>query len=486
MRGVQLPHMRSIVLTLVFVLAVSVSADAQQAAPEVSSTPEPAPAEGAPPEAETEAEPAAPEPVAAPVEPAPAPRPAAPAPPPPLMLEVGELTLRPRIQARMRYEGRINPYGDGVGLADQHFVTTRARIGFDARWRKVRIVTEVQDVRDFGTLPGADDGSRFALHQGFIEVGSENAYIRAGRQEVALGDERYVGPLDWLMAARSFDALRVHLASGSVTFDGFGAMVRPQATYAYTDNGMPASVSSRGDYFAFAQVAVRTSDSFTFEGYTLYRHDGPIATAPTRDRDIVAPGVRIVGKATERLTLSTELQTQLGQTGGENHVALAATADVRYAMAGTLHPTLNVGFNYATGNHGDQHLDEIENFFPTNHKFYGYADLFGLRNLIESHATVQLRPESIPVTFYGALHTFALEDAAARWSNAGGAQLGVSQSNEERFLGAELDAVVAWTAHERLVLSGGYSIFMPASGAENLGHGDVQHWFYLMLGADTQ
>lgn len=482
--------MRSIVLSLALVLALTPSGKADEPVP---APPEAAPTEAAPtdvgePTQEVAAPGSVPEPVPEPeATPEPPPPAAPPPPPPPLLIEAGELTLRPRLQARMRYEGRINPYGDGVGLGDQHFVTARARIGLDARWRVIRVVAEVQDVGNFGTFPGSDDGNRFAMHQGFIEVGSEAAYVRLGRQEVTLGDERYVGPLDWQMAARSFDALRVHAQTGIVSFDGFGAMLRGQATYTYAGmDGMPQTVDSRGDYFAFAQLALKPSDAFTFEGYTMYRHDDPIATAPTRDRDVVAPGFRVTGTIVDPLTYVFEGQVQLGRTNGERHVALAGTADLRYAFQGSSRPTLGIGANYATGNHASQQFDEIENFFPTNHKFYGYADLFGLRNLIESHATIEIRPTELPVRFYGAFHTFALEAPSARWTNAGGAQLGVSQTNEDRFLGTELDATFAWTAHPRLVLSGGYSIFVPATGAENLGHDEIQHWFFLMLGADTQ
>ena len=73
------------------------------------------------------------------------------------------------------------------------------------------------------------------------------------------------------------------------------------------------------------------------------------------------------------------------------------------------------GFSVGSGADGD--LDELDNFYPTNHKFYGFIDYFGWRNIIEAHLGVDVKPTdsfSLSLTAF----SFALNSDTARWSNA--------------------------------------------------------------------
>lgn len=416
--------------------------------------------------------------------------PAAPATPAIGTLTVGEFTLRPLLQARFRYEGRVNPYGDGVQLHDQHFVTQRVRVGFDARWRKLRVMTQIQDVRNFGSFPGLDDGTKLGMHQGFLEVGDGRSYMRLGRQEIAYGDERMIGPLDWQMAARSFDGLRLHLNHGKLDLDAFAAVLRPQTRYVYT---VPATMTqaqvwSRGDYLATFQATYTASPDFAMDAYVLYRHDSPLDTAPTRDRDIVSPGVRVIGKITPTFGYTAEGTIQGGRINDNAFFAYAASADLRYTPRSTLRPLLGAGFAYGTGSSnatGTEKVDGFENFFPTNHKFYGYADLFNLQNLVDAHVTAQLRPEHTPLTARFDAYYFAQQQASGLWTNAGGARLGQNSAGDSRSLGSEIDLTVGYTFMQRLLLTGGYSVFVPMDAAKRLGHDEVQQWFFVQLGVET-
>ncbi len=384
--------------------------------------PPPPPTSGAPQDAPPPTPPPAVTPAAVPT---PAAAAAAPAAPAPGTLTVGEFTLRPVLQARFRYEGRVNPYGDGVQLHDQHFITTRVRVGLDARWRKLRVLAQVQDVRNFGTYPGSDDGTKLGLHQGFLEVGDAQTYLRLGRQEISYGDERMIGPLDWQMAARSFDGLRLHHTRGKLQLDAFGAVLRPQTRYVYT---LPATMTqaqvwSKGDYLATFQASYVASPDFALDAYVLYRHDSPLDTAPTRDRDIVSPGVRVTGNLTPTFGYTAEGTIQGGRVYDNAFFAYAASADLRYTPRSTLRPLFGTGFAYGSGSAnaiGTEKVDGFENFFPTNHKFYGYADLFNLQNLIDAHVTAQLRPDLVESSIRLASSEAALQQEASVMAKRGG------------------------------------------------------------------
>lgn len=91
-----------------------------------------------------------------------------------------------------------------------------------------------------------------------------------------------------------------------------------------------------------------------------------------------------------------------------------------------------MGFAVASGASPTERLREVDNFFPTNHKFYGFADLFGLRNLVDGHVLGQWKAKAAPLTLTGGLFAFSLYDDRARWSDAVGRTLGHDASCSRR------------------------------------------------------
>src|SRR5690606_20315581 len=308
--------------------------------------------------------------------------------PSPLVLRTGEVTWTPSADLRARSETRVNPYVQGPDAGTpNHFVTSRARLGLGAAWRAAKAFVQFQDARNFGSFPGNDDGSTFALHQGYGEISSESGYIRLGRQEIDLGDQRMIGALDWLMKARSFDALRMHGVFGRIELDAFGAMLRPMTT-------LSTGESASGDYLGALTLTARLAAAFAMDLYVLYRHDGRIEGNVARDRDIASPGVRLFGTA-GGFGYTLEATAQAGDDAGASHLSYARSGYARNGLGGARRPAFHAGFAVASGASG--RLSEFENFFPTNHKFYGFADLFGLRNLLDGHAGASLRPTAWPL-----------------------------------------------------------------------------------------
>ena len=72
-----------------------------------------------------------------------------------------------------------------------------------------------------------------------------------------------------------------------------------------------------------------------------------------------------------------------------------------------------------------------------------------------------------------------------RWSNASGATLGQDANGESTGLGNEIDLSATWKASANIAISGGYSIFLPGTAAERLGHEDPTHWAFLMMDVTT-
>ena len=98
-----------------------------------------------------------------------------------------------------------NPHNDYLLLRE------KVHVGYNHPWFSVyvegRNSTEGGDDRD--PNPEADE---FDLYQGYVTVGNPKEFgltLKAGRQELAYGDERLVGPLDWVNIPRTFDAVKL-------------------------------------------------------------------------------------------------------------------------------------------------------------------------------------------------------------------------------------------------------------------------------------
>jgi hypothetical protein len=403
----------------------------------------------------------------------------------PIAIKIGDFTLAPMLEARFRPEVRANVYGNGVQAAKSvHFVTSRVRLGLDAQWKFLRVMMQIQDARLFGTRPGFDDGGTFALHQGILEFGNdERGYVRVGRQEINYGSQRMIGALDWLMSARSFDALRFHGFFGDkVEVDAFGSMLARQQNFVDDSAAPPVTVQNHGSYLAAANAIYKHSAKLRMEAYVLYRHDRPISAATAAlKNDIVSPGIYVTGVPVDGLKYTGELTFQGGKQFDQSFFAYAVSGDVQYTFDAKVKPTLYGGIAYGSGASQDGKVNEFNNFFPTNHKFYGAADLFGLRNLIDGHIAVGITAPNAPVGLKLEVFNMALADPSARWSNAPGLTLGQSATNTTRNLGQEIDALVKWRFVQWASLSGGYAVFIPNQGAQNLGHDIATHWAYAMI-----
>ncbi|MFO0696369.1 MAG: alginate export family protein [Polyangiales bacterium] len=415
------------------------------------------------------------------------PAPAAPAAPttPPWTFRLGEALFHPELQIRPRGEVRGHPYGV-VGAPpppnETHFVTTRFRVGLGMDWRMVRMRIQVQDAREFGTVPPGTDGSvGFGVHQGYGELRDGGSFLRVGRQEVAYGDERLIGPLDWQSAARSFDAIRGHYEHGIWAFDGMGAIVHNQMVYTNTTTTPPSYVYSDGDYLAAAQAAVRPSDALHVELLYLYRRDRAVsATPPPTSQRISATSLRLDGSPFRGFRYMAEGVFEWGEISHDKFIAYAAAADVWYSLAQTNPTTFNTGFALGSGNHNGK-VGQFNNFYPTNHKFYGYMDLFGWRNIIEGHVNVTQRLASSRASLFAQGYAFFLEYAGGSWTNAVGATLSNPTPGSSRYVGSELDLGGSYKVNELFGLTGGFSFFVPGAAAERMNHDQVQTWGWLML-----
>lgn len=253
-------------------------------------------------------------------------------------------------QVRPRMENRT-----GIGSP---FVSMRTRVHLDhdAPWGAAFV--QIQDVRLWGeelsTLEA--DADMIDVHQAWLQIGDGSLWLRAGRQEIALGGERLVGAVNWLQQGRTFDALRARLPLGPAAFDFVAARL-------FEDDAFPPTAPVDVDLFGvYASVPMEHAAA---EAYVLA--DGGDETRWTF-------GSRILG-TTAGFTWRGEGSLQRGATATTDRAAWMAGARVGRPL-GPVGVTL--WYDYLSGDDDptDGELRVFDTLFGTNHKFYGYYDLF--------------------------------------------------------------------------------------------------------------
>ena len=368
-------------------------------------------------------------------------------------------------QVRPRFEIR-DPVGT-LGTVEFTSMRTRAALSVSLD-RSVSAFVQLQDVRVFGeetSTLGDFSADGLDLHQGWVELGdaeSDRWSIRIGRQEAAYGGERLVGAVNWTQQGRSFDGLRARLRpSDGVVVDGLAFRLGNSF-----GTGTPADESLYGVYSTLPAAG----------SLDLY---GLLHTRATTVTDLsrVTVGARWVSES-DAATWRLEGAYQGGDSEGpivrRDISAFMLGARVGTRLTDDLGATL--WYDYLSGDDDptDGEIRAFDTLFATNHKFYGYMDLF--LNIPVQTAGRGLQDLAVKTSYdlgegrsLGAdLHTFHL--AAADGLDTG-------------HIGEELDLTYRWGYAPGVTLTAGVSYFVAADAWSTvLGNPDEnQVWGFAMV-----
>ena len=377
----------------------------------------------------------------------------------------------------------------GGALPADMFTLLRTRLGarVDAA-PGVRLVIQAQDSRVLGAEkhPSAAVGETFGLHQAYVELRTSrhatDVALRAGRQEIAVGNERLVGAVGWSNVGRSFDGARITATRAGTT----------AGSEAWSATVFAATVEERGRHFGagvpqrdhvMAGVATRMSMArgARAEATVLYDAGGSYrgftgADRATFDLRMRTPRVRGIGAELEG---AWQTGRQRDRSDSSNVHAQRVGAWMAALRVGALatpssRGSLLVGVDMLSGDRdaGDAHYSAFSTMYGTNRAFYGGMGIFndpaastrdrGLVDLLAS-GSFALHPR---VSVRGEVHRFALA------------------SGDRRKLGWEADLVVPVRLLPTATMDVGVSAFRAGRDASSVGlgaPGAVRDWAYLQL-----
>ncbi len=424
--------------------------------------------------------------------------PVAPLPPPvdanPLSFFEGKLVLD--FQERMRFEYRENNYdfNNSVdALTDDSWLLQRFRIG--AKWSPLpwlSLYAQAQDTREFnsdrpniiGTM-GAEGNDRFDLRQGYIRLGDPKAIsLTVGRQSMLYGDERLIGPLDWLNQGRTFDAVKFRYETKGWWVDAFASSVVTFRDHQFNQSDWLSDSDLRDQTFSGIYFSTTMWGPQTTDLYALHLHE-----ENGGDTDFFTFGTRVKAdvKKTGGLDYEAELAVQTGEVKGRDLSAWAVHAGIGYVwLQHPWKPRVFVEYNYGTGdeNAADGDSETFQNLFPTNHKFYGYMDFFSWQNVHNPSISFSVSPAK-DITLRADGHLFWLADTSDAWYRANGVTMvRPINSAANSYVGAEIDLTATWKPKKWLAVQAGYSHFFAGDYPEATGASDDADFAYTSVTID--
>ena len=436
------------------------------------------------------------------------------------------------VQERVRWEIRENNFdfnSDVRTVNDDNWLLNRFRLGMLIKptdWLKIYAQTQdsreyLSDRQDFPGVFGAEGDDAFDLRQGYVEIGNAKNFpltLKIGRQILAYGDERLVGSFDWNNIGRTFDAVKLRWEEKKWSLDAFASTVVVPTRGKYNQSDfLNGNETDRGQLFSGLYFSTTALPFQTTDVYAFHLHeDTGLKYQPTAigDTNFVTLGFRVKskpgyfhhepasapdgkamadGKSTPPpppapkplgLDYDGEYAFQTGRVRGLDLTAFAVHTGLGYTFDLPWTPRLGVEYNFATGDShpGDTDLETFQNLFPTNHKFYGYMDVFSWQNMHNPAVSVKVSPTK-KLTAQLDYHGFWLATNEDVWYRANGTTavrpLTPLARNADKFAGSEIDFTVTYKPFKQLALQAGYSHFFAGTYLKDTGAHDDANFGYV-------
>lgn len=363
------------------------------------------------------------------------------------------------------YRNRIEgPTGIGFASKQDFYLLDRLRVHVTIQPKEwLKFYGEVQDARIFfnhKTPNGNPFEDSWTLWQAYPQLGSSTtgwADILAGRQVLRFGDERVIGPSDWLNVGRTFNVARLDLHPGGYKVSVFASSVVPGDS---TDlhNAIPGN-NLYGVYGSLPKLI----PSASFEPYVLWRVAPSNPDLPEEvgrgHLNEVTVGLHWKGTLPDNFEYDTEFEGQTGSLGVHSIAAWAGYASLGKTflkIAAT--PHIYAEGNYASGtkNPAGREWNTFDQLYPSNHDKFGFADLAGRRNLVQFRAGVEEEP-SKKWKIKQALEGYWLATTNDNFYASSGAIAVSAHPGASRHIGNELDLVAEYQLNAGLSFGLGYA-----------------------------
>ncbi|MEM7665826.1 MAG: alginate export family protein [Pseudomonadota bacterium] len=398
----------------------------------------------------------------------------------------GEVFLSIGGEARARYEIDTNP-GFGAGEEDgdgaflhRYALSTDLQIG-----RNVRFYGELASAFAEGQLegPGPVDENTLEFQNLFVELRGEigpglEAYTRIGRQELNIGSGRLVSIRDGPNVRRTFDGVRLGLARGDWSVEGFGFGVRGDERGSFDDR-IFEDEALWGVYATLGDAPLLPGSADFF--YLGFDEDAAIFDQGVADETRHTFGTRFHGRE-GRWDWNWEAMVQVGSFGQGDIFAWTLATDTGYTFIDTpWQPRIAFNANIASGDNdpNDADLQTFNPLFPRGN-YFSEAAILGPRNFYNAHLFLTVHP-SEKLTVTTDVNSFFRLDTDDGVYAPAGFLIAPGDGSDARFVGSSFSLNAEYEFSRNVLLTGIYTHFEPGSVLEDTSPGEAIDFFEVTL-----
>ena len=284
---------------------------------------------------------------------------------------------------RERFEGYTG--GGFKANSTNDYDLQRIRLGLHimpTSW--MRFYFEMQDARVFGLDPSLPPYQNAAdLFQAYVELGSAegNGFsVKAGRQQLSFGNNRFIGDSWWTNVSRTFDGVRAAYQEGRFRVDAFATSV-----VIVRDGVIDHHLEGNNLYGVYA-TAKDVIPHATLDVYQFWnlRPSFALQGLKAGHLDEWTTGFRWVGALPLNFDYRTEMAYQWGDLGVDKIRAWTGHWVGGYTVKSLrFKPRTFLEYDYASGSKNDKdgYDNTFDPIYPSTHDKLGLADQFGWRNI---------------------------------------------------------------------------------------------------------
>lgn len=378
---------------------------------------------------------------------------------------VDQSPVKTKLESRLRYEESH----DKDLVNRNSFTSFRLRPSMTYEMLSTKAVLEVQYAKAFGQLAYVPSGAAanaqtessgntgysgdpLTARQAFLDIKiNDQLNFIGGRQVLSYGDQNIISPSDSGIYGRTFDAIKLHWASGKWWADLFQSQI-VDMDISTTSNGQSKELS--GLYISGSPI----DEIKALDLYYFYLSDKRTPTATTT-ADNNRPffwgtyGTRIVSEISS-IGFKVEYAQNYGQenssTFTENKNNNMVIAEVSTKFGESAAHSVALEYNQAGKN--------WKELYPSTWSALGRADVVGRRNL----AAVALKYSGKFSDQFSAsldIYSFRRVDKDSSISNNSGSVAYSTTSNSDD-VGSEIDIGLKYQWDKSLAVSAGYANFM--------------------------
>ena len=379
------------------------------------------------------------------------------------------------VQLRSRAEyrnGVISPRYQGV--SPSFFINERARLGLSYSRKNLDVKVAVQHVGVWGQDPQIDFTGRVIMNEAWAQLKTNDGrfFAKIGRQQLAYDGDRILGTLDWNVAGRWHDALKLGYDDGKHTVHLIVALNQNSERkiggcfYEQSTAMLYKTMQTAWYHYKDAKNPFNMSLMFLNLGFET-------GTAEKAETSFLQTFGTKIDYGKPALNFSLEAYYQCGKK-----VKNVSSSAFMFAVNGNWKPSsvvgLSLGLDYLSGSKpGSEKNNAFDPLYGTHHKYYGFMDYFyaqpwGQWGLINPHLTADFKlhkRSSLQATY----HYFATAQKPVPSNDYDPGYL-------SRGLGSEVDLQFTYSIFKDVTLQAGYSVMFGTNTMDALKGGDHKAW----------